>query len=260
MDILFSLKKLIGLSLMSVPIILLMLVVSTVLYHKTYKKLALTLGLGGLILLYILSTAPLANGLVSALESQYSAYRGQQVDYVLVLGGSHTSTPDRPLSSLLSSTSLNRLTEGLMIYRANPGAKLLLSGHEGADSESHARAASKLAIALGVPEQDILLAEEVKDTAEEAQHWVKLIAGHKFALVTSATHMLRAVYLFDQELALQGYDHRSLIPAPTNYTACVSDCFLWQAWIPKSRNLEKVDIAWHEYLGYIWARARAESN
>ena len=245
---------------MSVPLILLLLIVSGVLYRKAYKKLALTLGLGGLILLYALSTAPLANSLVRALESQYSAYRAQPVDYVLVLGGSHRSAPDRPLSSVLSSTSLNRLTEGLMIYRANPGAKLLLSGHKGAESESHARAASKLAIALGVPEQDMLLAEDVKDTAGEARHWVKLIAGQKFALVTSATHMPRAVYLFNQALAIQGYDHRSLIPAPTNFRACISDCFRWQSWIPKSRNLEKFDIAWHEYLGYIWARFWAESN
>lgn len=254
MDILFGLKKLLGMSLMSVPLILIGLLLAGFFYRKRYVKLGRILSLFSITALFILSLSPVTDALIRPLESQYPAYQGQPVDYVLVLGGGHSTANERPLSSLLNGTSLSRLTEGLMIYRANPGSKLLLSGYHGDDIESHAKAASRVAIALGVPESDIYLAEEVKDTAEEARHWVKFINGAKFALVTSAMHMPRSVYLFKKEITLQQGETKSLLASPTNFRSCEVNCLGWRSWIPKSRNLAKTDAAWHEYLGYLWAR------
>lgn len=257
MDILFFAKKLLGSLLMPSTLLFIVIIVAWVCYKKKAYKLAKTLALICSLVYYLMSTATVANLLVSSLERQYPPYQGQAVDYVLVLGGGHASSPERPLSSLLVSTSLNRLIEGLMIYRANPGAKLLLSGYEGPDVIPHALAASKVAVALGVPEQDIVLAENVKDTAEEARHWVSFMGDAKMALVTSASHMPRSVYLFERELNAKNQRIENLVPAPTNFEGCVHHCFRWWNWMPKGQNIETVDKVWHEYLGMIWARMQA---
>jgi uncharacterized SAM-binding protein YcdF (DUF218 family) len=257
MEILFFLKKLLGLLLMPSAILFLILISSWFCYRSGFARCAKTLGLVSVISYYLLSTSPVANALLSSLESKYPAYKGQEVEYVLVLGGWHDSSPGKPISSILGSVSLNRLTEGILVYRSNPGAKLLLSGYKSVDSISHARAASNVAIALGVPEEDIYLAEDVKDTAEEARHWVEFVEGKALALVTSASHMPRSVYLFEKELKVRQESRDSLIPAPTNFLACHRNCFTWQSWIPRGYNLKRVDIAWHEYLGLIWARIQS---
>ncbi len=254
MDSLFFLKKLLGLLLMPSAMIFFIILIAWFCYRKGLVKFARLLGLLGCVAYYLLSTSAVPNMLISALERDFPAYDGRKVDYVLVLGGWHASSPAKPLSSILGSESLNRLTEGLMIYRSNPGSKLLLSGYKARDSISHAKAASQVAVALGVPEEDIFLAEKVKDTAEEAKYWVEFISGKTMALVTTASHMPRSIYLFEKELKLRNMSTQLVVPAPTHFTGCINDCFAWPHWIPRGDNLASADAAWHEYLGLIWAR------
>ena len=258
MDTLFVLKKLLGSMLMPLPVLLFYLAVCVCLALKGYRKSAVGGSATVLLGLYFLSIPVLVNSISQSLEWQYSKYQAQAVNYVVVLGSTHNSDPARPLSSMLDASSLTRLLEGLTVYRRNPGAKLLVSGYGGSDKISNARAMSMVAIEMGVPLDDIILAEEVKDTAEEAAHWAEFIDGQAFALVTSAMHMPRSVYLFEQVLTRQGHDLSSLIPVPTKYTSSQDYQFRWFDLIPRARQLERTAAAWHEYLGYLWARLQAK--
>jgi len=251
MDVLFLLKKLLGSLLMPVPMILISLALSLYLVRKLEPKYALRCMALVLVLFYTMSIAPVVNWLVQSLEQQHPKYQHQPVDYVLVLGGSHNSDPSRPLSSLLSSVSLARLLEGVMIYRENPGAKLLVSGYRYTDEISNAQAASMLAVELGVPLEDIVL-------AEEAAHWAAYVTGKPLALVTSAMHMPRAHFLFEREIQSLGLDVNSLIPAPANYMSSSQYHFRWIDLIPKARYLARAAAVWHEYLGCFWARLQAK--
>lgn len=258
MDTLFVLKKLLGSLLMPLPVLLLCLVVCLCLVIKGYRKSAIWGGSVVLLGLYCLSIPPVVNSISKPLEWKYSKYQAQPVQYVVVLGSSHNSDSDRPLSSMLDVSSLTRLLEGVTVYRQNPGAKLLVSGYKASDKISNARAVSLVAIEMGVPVDDIILAEDVKDTAEEAAHWAELIDGQTFALVTSAIHMPRSVYLFEQALGRKGHELSNIIPAPTKHTSSKNYRFRGFDLVPRARQLERTAAAWHEYLGYLWARLQAK--
>ena len=245
----FLAKKVIGALLMPLPLSLIMLGLAAILYWRSRYRTAKILAGVTLGLLYLLSLPWVAKAISEPLEFMYSKYDGSPVDYVIVLGGYHRSDERIPLSSLLSQTSLMRLTEGIAIWRQNPQASLLLSGYGGNDVISNARAMASIALASGVPAEAIVLAEAPRDTASEARHWASIVRGQEFALVTSAMHLPRAMFLFKAQ-------NLNPVPSPTAYKSAGRLSSLWSAITPSSRSLVMVEQAWHEYLGLVWAGLR----
>lgn len=243
----FFLKKLVGALLMPLPLGFMLLALGAVLVWRRWHKCGWVLIGGVLCAWFMLSLSPVVRPLMAPLEFRYPAYASQKVDAVVVLGGYHRSDARIPLSSLLSSTSLNRLLEGVLILHQHPSARLALSGYSGNDAMSNARAMAQVAEGLGLAPSRIMLAEGPKDTAEEAAHWAKVLRGQRVALVTSALHMPRAVYLFEQA-------GMRVVPAPTRYLSAGPSDYDWRGWVPSAHNLEYARQAWHEYLGLLWAR------
>jgi len=68
-----------------------------------------------------------------------------------------------------------------------------------------------------------------------------------FVLVTSAIHMPRAMLLFRQ----QGMDP---VPAPAEITDFARNDISPFSFFPRAAALSKVEAAWHEYLGLLWAQ------
>jgi len=264
-ELLFFVKKVVSAFLMPLPFGGLLLLLAGVLFFRKHKTAAKALLIAVLMIWYVLSIAPTAQWLAGSLEYKYSKYENQGVNFVLVLGGYHRSDERLPLSSLLSQTSLMRLMEGIRIYKLNSGSKLLLSGYRGRDEISNAYAMKLVANSLGVPDKDIILAEQVKDTAEEAEHWVNVVQNRPFALVTSAIHMRRSVYLFEEafqkQLSVESpLDEQLLIPAPTAFSGSGKQGFYWKSWFPSANNLSDVKAAWHEYLGLVWAKLQSDER
>ncbi len=247
---LFTIKKIVGTLLMPLPLGFALLLVGLVLYRYGRKKLAL--GLLGLVLAcwWALSTPIVSILLTAPLEAEYQAYDGEAVDFVVVLGGYHASDEQIPISSLLSATSLTRLMEGISVLQRNPGARLLLSGYAADDELSHAEALARVAAHFGVPREIMQLQEAPRDTVSEARAWSALLRGQRFALVTSATHMPRAMRLFE----LQGL---SPVAAPTNFVAAGSLKYSWRNWMPRGYSLYRTEQAWHEYLGLLWIKIKS---
>ena len=77
---------------------------------------------------------------------------------------------------------------------------------------------------------------------EEAKAAKRIIKKAPFILVTSASHMYRAVMLFRQE----GLDP---LPAPTNYLSTKNRNYLD---IFSSSAIYKAKILFHEILGIVW--------
>lgn len=264
-ETLFLIKKIIGASLMPLPLGFLLLLIGGQLYARRHFLISKIIAFGVLLIWYLLSLSPVASLLVEPLENQFPKYTNQAVSYIIVLGGYHHSDERKPISSLLSTVSLMRLTEGIRIYRLNAGAKLLLSGYKGRDKISNAEAMAKVAGALGVPSADIILATNTKDTGEEAQHWAQYLVNESSAmddqndkkpimtaLVTSASHMPRALFWFRDYLAKQ--PKIKIVPAPTAYMTGAKTGLSWRSFVPSANALQVTEAAWHEYLGIIWAR------
>ena len=127
-----------------------------------------------------------------------------------MLGGGHVSDPRLPANSQISAAALGRVVEGVRLYKAIPGSKLLLSGGAVFDPVPEAEVMARIAVLLGVKPQDISLEPDSRDTADEAEIIAKMIGRERFILVTSASHMPRSMALF-RKRGLQP------IPAPTDF-------------------------------------------
>ena len=242
----FFLKKLISPFLMPLPLGFAMSFAGLYLLWFTKKqKTGKILCTSGILWFFVFSLNPATNLLLSPLERTFPKYEPgvQTVKYVVVLGGAHLSDQRLPVSSQISSASLTRLIEGVKIFRENPGSKLILSGYAGHDKISNADMMANIAKSIGVDSSDIIIEPRPKDTKDEARIIKDIVMDDPFVLVTSASHMKRAVALFE-------FHGLAPIPAPTYFRVKGAEKFTY---IPSSNSLEKAKAAFHEYLGIVWA-------
>jgi len=207
----------------------------------------------GVLLLGMLSYDGVSDRLLRPLEYQYppllSLENIQNVKWIVVLAGGHTSDPKLPITSQISGNSLVRLIEGIRIYNGLPKSKLILSGGSSFEKISNARVLADVAIAIGIKKQDLILEDVSKDTEDEASLIQEIVSQEQFVLVTSASHMPRSMALFKK----LGMDP---IPAPTDYLVKESQEMNPNQFYPKAENLHKAERAFHEYLGIAWSKLR----
>ena len=246
---LFLLKKILGDLLMPVPMTLLLLLwASLLLLRSRTRWLGIIVVFIVTTLLFVSSYSPLSNRFISEFENQIPVYqpRDLPVDYIAVLGSWHQSVDNQPVTSELSPTAIVRLTEGIRIYRTNPGSKLIFTGFRGIikDSVSYPEKLRELAVVLGIPEQDIIVINGPRDTMEEAQVIADNFSANSLVLVTTAVHMPRALLLFNQV----GLDP---IPAPTEH---LSKPFKSWWTFPSAETLAHSEYWAHERLGLLWVK------
>ncbi|EOD78332.1 Membrane Protein [Grimontia indica] len=248
----FELKKLISTLLMPLPALLLLGFFGLFLIWFTQRK-----GFGSflvfvsLLLIFLASFQPFTSSLLIKLERQYEPFLPPEdpVEYVMVLGHGHVVDDEIPPTSELSRVALMRLAEGVRIHFMYPTSKLILSGYDGGYEVSHARMLARVAMALGVNKNNILLLETAKDTWEEAFQAASVVGDSNLVLVTSANHMPRAMYEFENA-------GLNPIPAPTNFMAQKEIHQPWIKYGPRAQYLEQFERYWHENLGQLWQRLR----
>ena len=211
----------------------------------------------GTALLLLLSTSFLSSGLLVPLESRYPALLHPETvswgqlgatspRWIVVLGGGHVSDPRLPANSQISAAALGRVVEGVRLYKAIPGSKLLLSGGGGFDPVPEAEVMAQIAVLLGVKPQDISLEKDSRDTPDQAEIIAQMIGRGNFILVTSAAHMPRSMALFKKR-GMQP------IPAPADFQVREAQGRQPARFFPKASSLLQAEIAVHEYLGLAWA-------
>lgn len=190
---------------------------------------------------------------LKALEREYPPVATMPADakWVVVLGGGTSSDATLPLHSRLSEASLARLIEGVRLYRQQSGAKLLVSGGRVFGYGADADAMRELAVALGVNPADIVLDEESQDTETQAKVVRQSVGGDRVVLVTSASHMSRAVGLFRQV----GVE---VLPAPTHYLVQTNAASSPTAVFPASDGFLQAQRVVYEYMGIVWAKLRGQ--
>ena len=247
----FLMKKVFSRFLFPLPLSLELLLVGLLLLWFTRRQRAgkalVTLGA---VLLVGFSNSFISDALLRPLEHRYpsliTARAGvapPRVTYIVVLGGSANDDPEIPATSHISPDLMVRLIQGVLLQREIPGSKLILSG-----GNESAEGMTKMAQGLGVSPQDIRRLSEPHDTEEESRQVAPLVGPHPFILVTSASHMPRAMGFF-RKRGLQP------IAAPTDYLA---PRHRWQPedLIPDGFNLFKSQVAVYEYLGLAWETLR----
>jgi uncharacterized SAM-binding protein YcdF (DUF218 family) len=209
----------------------------------------------GVALLAALSYDAVSNALLRPLEYHYDSPENlgeiSDVKWVVVLGAGHTSDSRIPITSQISGSSLVRLIEGIRLHKLLHRSELILSGGGGFDSVPNANIMADVAMAIGVDRNDLILEPLSKDTRDEARLIQKIVGGDRFILVTSASHMPRSVSLF-KKLGMKP------VPAPTGHQVKERQGMSPTMFFPSPDNLRKAEIAFHEYLGSVWAKFRGQ--
>jgi len=133
--------------------------------------------------------------------------------------------------------------EGLRLLEALPEARLRVSGaSRDAARLPVALGYGQAAQALGVDPARIVVLDTPTDTAQEAYAVREFLGTEaRFVLVTSASHMRRAVRHFER-VGL------APIPAPTHVLTGRDGPHRLRYWVPSSDALRKTERAVYEYL------------
>jgi uncharacterized SAM-binding protein YcdF (DUF218 family) len=247
----FLLKKIVSMFIMPFPLAMLLLILGLVFLYKnkfTQAKITLTMGL---VWLFLISYSPLINTILYEYEASYPTLKQapKGIKYIYVLGGGHHTDDDHPITSQVSESSSIRLNEGIRLYQQlDKDVHIIVSGYSGLyDPTPHAVMQEKLACALGVTATDLILHPNPRDTHEEAIAAKQRIGDEPFILVTSASHMKRALKYFRDE----GLDP---IPAPTNHLASIKHPNYTAVFSISA--LRKSNIVWYEMLGLLWQKIK----
>lgn len=247
MDILFWVKKVVSQGIMPIPFILLLLLASIFVWRR--HSLAKCLVASAFFLLLFLGSQLSVNILVRPLEAQYPVNSTPIIGqcYVMVLGSAHSDIPGATAVQSLSAVALARLSEGIRQLNLGQDCKLLVSGWGGELTQiPHAEMMAKAAAELGVDKNKIIPFPLARDTLEEAQYAKWELGEEPFRLVTSASHMPRAMAIFTA---------KGLHPsaAPTDFIA--RDDFGWRV---TGDHLLASQRAIHEYIGRLWLWVKQE--
>lgn len=236
---------------MPLPLSILLLLIGCVLLWRGSIRWGRGLITGGVMLLLLASSTALSDLSLLPIEEAYPKWDGvaHGLAYVVVMGASQSDAPRLPLTNRPNTAAVYRLLEGIAVYRANPGSKLILSGGPGT-REPHAVLMAQVATRLGVPFSDIRLQTESLDTEQEAALIAPMVMNRPFAVVTSAAHMPRTILSFDK-VGLHP------LPIPTHFLDRENPHpNLRDFALPNTDSLARSEFALHEYLGLVWMKIK----
>lgn len=246
MNLLFLAKKFITFFVEPLGLILTLALVGLYFLYRSSDTKAKVFLSASVFLLLFFSYPPVANNLIMPLENTYQKYNvsNNHIKYIHVLGAGHYDNANWPLSSQIGSASLKRTIEGVRIFKSinDPNLKMIFTGYaRSSNLITNAQINAKIAKVAGISHQNIIINGQPKDTREEAVFAKSIIHDKSFVLVTSASHMPRAMTLFKN----MGMNP---IAAPTDFHGKN------QVWFtqPSIGAFKKSGIAIHEFLGIAW--------
>ena len=217
--------------------------------RKRKMKAAYALmGLSVLILL-VFSNQFVAQALGRRFEQQYLPVDEKQVkaEAIIVLGGC-CRPKIFPRSHVELCEGGDRIFEGIRLYKAGAAPVVIPTGGvygSNIKNQSEGGNMRELMVEFGLPESAVIAETQARNTYENAVFVKKLLEekhiGKNIILVTSASHMVRAVPIFKKA----GF---MVIPAPTDYLVD-NVGFFWDNFLPKAENLSFSTQMIKEYIG-----------
>lgn len=236
------------------PLFWALIAVGVFLFILKFNKPAIIISLFALLFLFFASTPWLPEYFLDKLESKYPYLLYPEkviadtsnVTYIHILAAGNSNDSMLSYSAQLHFASKNRIIEGIRIYNRIANAKFLLTGG-GEGSLSSADLHARALMEMGIPKKDIITISKGWNTYTEAIAISESeYADKKLIMVTDATHMLRAMAIFNK---LDVYP----VPAPTtfrlrknNYNRPISDYF------PSAHYLDYSELVMYSYFGMMW--------
>jgi uncharacterized SAM-binding protein YcdF (DUF218 family) len=256
---LFGVYKLVKYGLYPLNWVLLLMALTTLvlLLPSNPRRLrwARTGSIAGLILLLVISSPLMASPLLGSLEAWYpwpSLSKENRYDAIVVLGGGVLEPGSLRPSADLSSYSKNRTTCGVDLYQQGYASKLLFTGGTGRPfkhASKDAPAMKRWAQRLGVSEEAIMIEDRSRTTFENAIETKRLLGPASILLVSSASHLPRAVSHFAKE----GFE---ITPVPCDFLIQNRPLDSWRELdlfdvLPNHHAIMQTTVAVTEWTGLI---------
>ena len=247
-----TLKSLAATLLMPLPVALVLVLLGAWVAIRGWRRTGFSAMFAGFLLVFVASWNPVADRLLEPLEQAYApimdARAMENLAAIVVLSGGWEPNAAWPEGTRLGESSVHRLMEGIRLVQALPGTTLVVTGGTGRreDGFPTAQGYAAAAQALGIPAERIVPLDTTTDTASEAYAVREFLGtGTRFVLVTSASHMPRAVRHFER-VGL------APIASPTYYLTGRDGPDRLRYWLPSAQATRKTERAVYEYMG-LWA-------
>ncbi len=218
------------------------------------RRRARTWGMCLLAASWIVACRPVAELFVLPLERRYDRptverLTEQNVRQVVVLTGGGYPTADDLLGSAFPTASAQRFLGGLeLCARLDPDCRLIFSGSAGRGRRAITTAETMRALSrLLDPGRPAVAEVRSGSTAEHPENVRRLLAGGPFVLVTSASHMPRAMASFRRA---------GLEPIAYPVAPMVHGRYGWNSFLPSLDSLGTLQAGWREYLGMVFYTLR----
>lgn len=181
---------------MIIIVVVVLFFLSVFLKNEKWRKRSFWLALG---MLLFFSNDFIANEVITAWEVKATPMAAitRQYELGIVLTGV-TSGSREPADRVYFQKGADRVTHTVQLYKAGVIRKILISGGTGRLADVQMPEADELKKAfllMGVPEEDIMLENQSRNTAESANEVKKILGPTKASdclLITSAFHMRRS--------------------------------------------------------------------
>jgi uncharacterized SAM-binding protein YcdF (DUF218 family) len=199
----FFLSKTVGFFVVPSNFITLVIILGLLIWRRWRAQLGKRITVFGIVLLLIAGATPLGTALLLPLENRFPQWRAGQgtPDGIIVLGGVLNSYISRRRNDITFGPAAERLLAAVELNRRYSAARIVFCGGNpslfGGPSESDL--AALFLERSGVPSDHILVDRTSRNTTENAVNAKRLAApkpGERWLLVTSASHMPRAIGLF----------------------------------------------------------------
>ncbi|MEN5081457.1 YdcF family protein [Bosea sp. TWI1241] len=207
------------------------------------------LGLFCVVVLVLLAFSPLPRILVRPLEDRFpqQSVQGGRIDGIVVLGGAINVARN----DIVLNNAAARMTKAMELALAHPEAKFVFTG--GGENPlspelgNEADGARLLYRSLGLPEGRLILEDKSRNTVENAVFTRRLVdpkPGERWVLVTSASHMPRAIGTFRKA----GFEIEAF---PVDYYSGGGPADYTRPYRKAARGLEIADAGFKEWVGLV---------
>ncbi len=206
------------------------------------------------LLLWAFSMPVVCNGLMRFVEAgtrRIPVSSVSRADAIVVLSGMIRQVDGAPLGEW--DDAADRFEGGIDLFKARKAPLLVFTRGKmpwQPDAIPEGELLSRRAVLLGVPQSSIRLTAKVGNTADEAVAAAKLLGDRKkIILVTSAFHMRRALFMFENA----GFE---VVPFRVDYQVDDNAGLTVLRFLPSAEALAQSEKALREMIGWLfyWAR------
>ncbi|MBL4630243.1 MAG: YdcF family protein [Paraglaciecola sp.] len=189
--------------------------------------------------------------LIKPLEDQYpviplSSQQWRKTEAIVVLACNYFEDNKLPFVSRWPNCSLQRNLHAALMYREHP-MPIFLAGNILGSNDKYSQASHNKYFfeQMGVNSADILIIPKGINTESEVHALMSILDGKYISLVTSASHLPRAVFYFEE-------NNLKVLPIPVEHFS--NKRVEPVAGLPNAASLYRSEGAIHEYLGLIYQR------